>query len=258
MRFAALQYPIVWGNTAANLRLASERIAALAGEADVAVLPEMFATGFCSDQPELAEDEDGEIINTLQSISDATGIAIISTFMCRTGDKIYNRGFLISPFALPQWQDKRHLYFHGGEDKFFTPGTKRQVMVYGGVRILLTICYDLRFPVWNRNATGNDYDVIVVCGNWPQARVAHWDAMIPSRGIENLSYIMAVNLVGDDGWGRHYNGHSAAYDTYGKELLGFHDDEAGTRIADFNIGVLRHFREVLPLWKDNDWFELKS
>ena len=52
MRVALLQYPIAWADKEANLRLAEERIAALAGKADVAVLPEMFATGFCTDHPD--------------------------------------------------------------------------------------------------------------------------------------------------------------------------------------------------------------
>ena len=55
MRVALLQYPIAWADKETNLHLAEERIAALAGKADVAVLPEMFATGFCTDHPELAE-----------------------------------------------------------------------------------------------------------------------------------------------------------------------------------------------------------
>ena len=58
MKVALLQYPIAWADKATNLRLTEERIAALAGKADVAVLPEMFATGFCTDHPELAETPD--------------------------------------------------------------------------------------------------------------------------------------------------------------------------------------------------------
>jgi predicted amidohydrolase len=57
--------------------------------------------------------------------------------------------------------------------------------------------------------------------------------------------------------GMHYNGHSVAYDTRLQPIVSFADDEEGTKIAEFDIDKLQHFREVLPLWKDRDEFELK-
>ena len=82
MRIALLQYPIAWADKTTNLRLTEERIAALAGKADVAVLPEMFATGFCTDHPELAETMDGEIMTSLQRLADQYEIAIVGSFIC--------------------------------------------------------------------------------------------------------------------------------------------------------------------------------
>ena len=156
MRVALLQYPIAWADKETNLRMAEERIAALAGKADVAVLPEMFATGFCTDHPELAETMDGEIIRRLQAVADKSGVAIVSSLICLpdsrhsipdTPAKLRNRGFMIKPHAPMEIQDKRHLYAHGGEDLFFHPAQERCIFEYKGVKILLLVCYDLRFPV---------------------------------------------------------------------------------------------------------------
>ena len=287
MRIALLQYPIAWADKETNLRLAEERIAALAGKADVAVLPEMFATGFCTDHPELAETMDGEIMTTLQRIANQYEIAIVSSFICLpdnrypitdirypipdTRTKLRNRGFMIKPHQKPitdseasdnrypiEIQDKRHLYAHGGEDIFFQRAQERHVFEYQGVKILLLVCYDLRFPVWARNQSGSDYDIILVVANWPDIRIQYWDALIAARATENQCYIAAVNCVGDDGMGLHYNGHSVAYDTRLQPIVSFADDEEGTKIADFDIAKLHHFREVLPLWKDVDHFEIKK
>ena len=285
MRIALLQYPIAWADKETNLRLAEQRIAALAGKADVAVLPEMFATGFCTDHPELAETMDGEIMTTLQRIADQYEIAIVSSFICLPTPlaagvccspaelllkqvvdvvvksapfKLVNRGFMVVPHDEVQIQDKRHLYAHGGEDLFFQPAEKRCIFEYQGVKILLLVCYDLRFPVWARNQSGSDYDIILVVANWPDIRIQYWDALIAARATENQCYIAAVNCVGDDGMGLHYNGHSVAYDTRLQPIVSFADDEEGTKIADFDIAKLHHFREVLPLWKDVDHFELKK
>lgn len=252
MRVAVLQYPIVWGDVRANVSLAVERIAAVAGKADVALLPEMFSTGFCVDHPELAEPIDGYTLSTLQQTADNTGVAIAGTFICTEQSTLFNRGFLLSPNAAPQFTDKRHLYATGGEDRFFTAGSKRTIFTYQGVKILLLICYDVRFPVWARNVWGDDYDIIFVSANWPEARIKMWDVLVAARAVENQCYIVAANLVGDDGAGWHYNGHSVAYDTRMKELLGFADNESGTRIADFSLPVLQHYREALPLWHDTD------
>ena len=279
MEIALLQYPIAWADKETNLRLAEEHIAALAGKADVAVLPEMFATGFCTDHPELAETMDGDIIRRLQAAADQSGVAVVGSFIClpisnsaasyspsgcpigetpsNSQTKLVNRGFMIKPNAPIEIQDKRHLYAHGGEDLFFQPAQKRHVFEYKGVKILLLVCYDLRFPVWARNQSGNDYDIILVVANWPDIRIQYWDALIAARATENQCYIAAVNCVGDDGMGLHYNGHSVAYDTRLQPIVSFADDEEGTKIAEFDIDKLHHFREVLPLWKDIDNFTLK-
>ena len=274
MRVALLQYPIAWADKPTNLRLVEQRIAALAGKADVAVLPEMFATGFCTDHPELAETMDGQIMQTMQRLSDQYDIAIVGSFICLPqspleqrplsnsaasiiSQKLVNRGFMVTPHAEVQIQDKRHLYAHGGEDKFFERATNRTVFEYKGVKMQLLVCYDLRFPAWARNHSGYDYDILLVVANWPDIRIQYWDALVAARATENQCYIAAVNCTGDDGMGLHYNGHSVAYDTRLQPIVSFADDEEGTRIAHFDIQKLHHFREVLPLWKDVDNFALQ-
>lgn len=64
-----------------------------------------------------------------------------------------------------QHYDKKHLFTFGGEHKRFTAGTERVVVNFRGVRILLEVCYDLRFPVWARNL--GDYDMILYVASWP-------------------------------------------------------------------------------------------
>ena len=265
MRVALLQYSIAWADKETNLRMAEEHIAALAGKADVAVLPEMFATGFCTNHPELAETMDGEIIRRLQTVADKSGVAIVSSFICLPDSrhlipdapaKLRNRGFMIKPHAKIEIQDKRHLYAHGGEDLFFQPAQKRHIFEYKGVKFLLLVCYDLRFPAWARNRSGSDYDVILVVANWPEVRVQYWDALVAARATENQCYIAAVNMVGIDDKELNYNGHSVAYDTRLQPIVSFANNEEGTKIADFDLDALHHFREVLPLWKDVDSFEI--
>ena len=256
MRVALLQYPIEWADIETNLRLTERRLAPLKGKADVALLPEMFTTGFCTDRPELAEYMNGMTMQYLLRWAKEYDIAIAGSFMAAENNNLYNRGFFIRPDGNADFIDKKHLYAHGGEADFFTAGEQRKIVEYKGCKFCLLICYDLRFPVWSRNISGFDYDILLYTANWPDIRIQYWDALIPARATENQSYIAAVNRVGDDALGLHYNGHSVAYDTRLLPIVRFEDNEAGTKIADFDIEALQHFRMRSPLWKDSDRFEL--
>ena len=255
MKVALLQYPIEWANPQANVGLLDERLRAIAGQADIAVVPEMFSTGFCTDRPGLAEEwGTGPVCQALQQMADTYDMAIVGSLMVTEQNRLYNRGFMFRPHENPSWYDKHHLYKSGGEAEFFSPGQERTLFDYRGVKIRLAVCYDLRFPVWLRQDKNNLYDILVVVGCWPTARIKYWDTLLQARGAENHCYAVGVNLVGIDGLQIAYNGHSAAYDTWLNDLAGFADGEEGTRIVDLPLEKLWHFREVLPQWQDADEF----
>lgn len=94
MRFALLQYPIVWADKETNLRLLHDRLAGLQGKTDVVVVPEMFSTGFCTDHPELAEPWGGPTCRKLQEWADLYRLAIVGSMMCEEGARLVNRGFM--------------------------------------------------------------------------------------------------------------------------------------------------------------------
>ena len=256
MKIALLQYPIEWANPQANIGLLDERLRAIAGRADMAVVPEMFSTGVCTDRPGLAEPWGGPTCQALQRMADEYNIAIVGSIMATENGKLYNRGFMFRPADTPLYYDKHHLYRSGGEAEFFTPGETRAVWEFRGVKIRLAVCYDLRFPVWLRQDKNNLYDILIVVACWPTIRIQYWDALLPARAAENHAYGIGVNMIGTDGMQLDYNGHSAAYDTWLKDVAGFEDYEAGTKIVDLSIEKLRHFREVLPQWQEADEYQL--
>ncbi len=259
MKVALLQYPIVWANPQANIGLLDERLRAIAGQAEIAVVPEMFTTGFCTDRPGLADEwQTGAMSQALQHMADTYDLAIIGSMMVTDHGKLFNRGFIFRPSDTPQYYDKHHLYASGGEAEFFTPGTERKIFDYRGTKIRLAVCYDLRFPVWLRQDKNNLYDILIVVACWPTVRIQYWDVLLPARAAENHCYGIGVNIVGTDGLQLDYNGHSVAYDTWLHDVACFEDYESGTKIVDLSIEKLRHFREVLPQWKEADNYELKS
>ena len=259
MKIALLQYPIEWANPQVNIGLLDERLRAIAGRADIAVVPEMFNTGFCTDRPGLAEEWiTGNTSRALQQMADTYNMAIIGSMMVRDKGVLYNRGFIFRPGDTPQYYDKHHLYASGGEAEFFSPGNKRTLFDFRGVKIRLAVCYDLRFPVWLRQDKHNMYDILVCVACWPTIRIQYWDALLPARAAENHCYAVGVNMIGTDGLQMDYIGHSVAYDTWLKDVAGFEDYEGATRIVDLSVEKLRHFREVLPQWKEADEYQLQE
>lgn len=256
MKIALLQYSVVWADPQANTGLLNERLHAIAGQADIAVVPEMFSTGFCTDRPHLAEPWGGATCQALQRMADTYDMAIVGSMIVTENGWLYNRGFMFRPNDTPLHYDKHHLYRSGGEAEFFTPGMERPVWEFRGVKIRLAVCYDLRFPVWLRQDKNNLYDILICVACWPTVRIRYWDVLLPARAAENHCYAVGVNMVGTDGLQLDYNGHSVAYDTWLKDIAGFEDYEEGTRIVEFSIEKLRHFREVLPQWQEADSYTI--
>ena len=195
MKVTILQRDITWANPAANRERCDEAINRNAG-ADIYVLPEMFSTGFCTHPDGIAEPADSDTLQWMKDKAKETNAAIAGSVAVTESSKFYNRFYFVYPDGKVQHYDKHHLFTYGGEHLRFTAGTERVVVEFRGVRILLEICYDLRFPVWARNH--GDYDMILYVASWPTPRVEAWSALLRARAIENQCYVVGVNRVGSD------------------------------------------------------------
>ncbi|MDE5623945.1 MAG: nitrilase family protein, partial [Alistipes sp.] len=149
IRIALCQADMEWEHTARNLERLEPAVAA--AEADVVVLPEMFATGFKLRPSVVAEPQDGLVVTTMRRWAATYGKAVVGSAVIAEEGTYRNRMFFVKPSGETQWYDKRHLFRPGGEGRDYTPGDRRVVVEYMGFRFLLQICYDLRFPVWSRN-----------------------------------------------------------------------------------------------------------
>src|SRR5690606_32675169 len=120
-----------------------------------------------------------------------TNSVVAGSLATRSGDKYYNRFYACYPTGEKETSDKRHLFAYAGENERYSAGNKKLLIEVNGWRIMVIICYDLRFPVWCRNTM--DYDLLIVVANWPEPRISHWDALVRARAIENQCYVAAVN-----------------------------------------------------------------
>ena len=247
MRVTILQRDIVWSEPATNIERADKAISENAG-ADLYILPEMFSTGFCTLPEGIAESE-GLSLDWLKAKSAAMNAAIAGSVATEEQGKYYNRFYFVKPDGSVEYYDKRHLFTYGGEHNHYTAGDKRVVVEWRGVRILLEVCYDLRFPIWSRNR--GDYDMIIYVASWPTPRVEAWKALLVARAIENQCYVAGVNRVGDDP-NCTYCGGSSIINPYGRHMAICADNCECEVSAEIDMEALEAFREKFPVLKDAD------
>jgi len=221
--------------------------------ADIIVLPEMFATGFVTDSVAVAQTMDGEIVEWMKRTAFALNCAVVGSAIISDGGRYFNRMLFVKPSGETVFYDKRHLFSIGGEARFLTAGNERIVAEFRGVRYLLQVCYDLRFPVWSR--CRGDYDVAIYSASWAASRGDAWRMLLRARAVENQTYVIGVNRVGADATAN-YAGDSAVIDYKGNTLL----DAGGSEVVEttvVDIDALAAFRRDFPAWRDADEFEIK-
>ena len=282
MKVTILQTDIKWADPDANQK-ALESALLSSEKADLYVLPEMWNTGF------LAVNNENENQNeklspftfhlspfTLQELARRFDAAIAGSMDVEEDGKRYNRFYFVTPTDVYTY-DKRHLFSYAGEDKNFTAGKERTIVEWRGVKFLLQVCYDLRFPCFSRNrpypippkgrveesssivvspplgrvGVRLPYDAIIYVANWPASRRRVWDVLLQARAIENQCFVIGVNRVGDDPV-CHYDGGSAIIDAKGKILAQVPDNTVAAATAVLDMESLNAFRKKFPVLHDAD------
>jgi omega-amidase len=250
LQVAVVQTNLHWENVEANLAM-FDGLLANAGPADLIVLPEMFATGFSMQPEKFAQKSYTLGFEWLKQKAKQTGAAITGSLMAPNGNTYVNRLLFVLPDGQYYHYDKKHLFGLGSETEHYSAGTELLLVDYLGWKICPLICYDLRFPVWSRNT--HNYDVLLYTANWPQRRAHHWRTLLPARAVENQSYVVACNRIGDDGNGIGHSGNSAIISFSGDLLAG--GEEAAIYTATLSKEDLTTYRNAFPFLKDADKFE---
>ncbi len=247
MRISLIQANLTWRDPGANRRH-MESLLPSPGETDLVVLPEMFSTGFDTN-PESGDD--GKSLGWMRDIARKNDYAITGSIALRTEEGWRNRMYFVRPDGTADFYDKRHLFSFSGEDRRFVPGERHVEVGWKGWRILLQVCYDLRFPVFSRNHAENPYDLAIYVASWPAARSDAWKALLRARAIENQCYAAGVNRVGEDPAGR-YDGDSVILDYLGAPLQACTPGKEDVVTSGLDRIGLSSYREHFPALFDAD------
>jgi len=248
-----------------NLEQAAKLLAQAArAGAEVAVLPEYFCLMGNQDADKLSICESlgsGPIQDFLSSQAKALGMWIVGgtlPLQSSTPERVFNSTLVFDPAGVCVCRyDKIHLFrFDNGRERY----DESRVLVAGSRpasfelpsidghrwRVGLSVCYDLRFPELYRAYSSGGADLLLVPSAFTHVTgAAHWELLLRTRAIENLSFVVAAAQGGTHSNGRRTWGQSLLIDPWGK-ILAEKAQEAGVALADLDPSLVQKFREQMP------------
>lgn len=255
MQLKLIQLDIKKDDTQSNLSRIDELLGSGKGSGLI-VLPEMFHCGFTADTAQCAERDGGRPLAWMLDTARRTGYHITGSVAAESNGLVYNRLYIVSPSGNIEYYDKRHLFSMGMETQTFAAGRERKIVNVGDWRCLLQVCYDVRFPVFSRNA-GEVYDMAIYVANWPAPRADVWLTLLKARAIENQCYVVGVNRTGECE-GIKYKGQSIVYGPRG-EVVAQADGEGEQVVeAEVQLESMQHFRQKFPVLRDADKYVLSN
>lgn len=254
LKILLAQTDLAWEDPERNREHLSEVLRTINSEPDVIILPEMFTTAFSMRSEQLAETMNGPSVKWMKEQANTLNSALYGSLIIQEDGRFYNRGVWMRPDGTSTCYDKRHLFRMANETDHFASGNERVIVEVEGWRMMLQICYDLRFPVFSRNR--EDYDALVYVANWPEVRRGAWSKLLLARAIENQAWVIGVNRVGKDANGISYSGDSVVVDPYGEVITSGNAGKEEYLEATLSCDLLPAFREKFPVAKDADNFSL--
>lgn len=251
MNVVACQLDIVWENKPANhakVRQVLEQAAPPPGS--LVVLPEMFASGFSMRAAAVSDSRTRETQGFLADTAQTLGIYLVGGLVT-DGKAGLGRNECVG--YDPQGKEivrycKLHPFTLGGEAAHYEAGEKIALFDWAGFTVAPFICYDLRFPESFRAAARQGANLLLVVANWPSVRIAHWNALLKARAIENQAYVVGVNRSGQDPQ-LSYAGQSQIV-SFAGDVIATAGAEEGCCQAELSLTDLRDYRERLPFLAD--------
>jgi predicted amidohydrolase len=259
MKIAALQMvsaPSVERNLESARRLIGE--AASAG-ARLVALPEYFCFMGRSDRDKLAVAEapgSGPIQHALAEAARAHGVWLIGGTLplhSREPERVLNANCVYAPDgSLAARYDKMHLFrYDNGRERYdegrvLLAGAEPVAFDAAGLRVGLSVCYDLRFPELYRALMEPPCDLLSVPSAFTHTTgLAHWELLLRARAVENQCYVIAPAQGGVHENGRRTYGHSMVVDPWG-DVLGVLPEGEGVVLADVDRERIAAVRKQLP------------
>jgi predicted amidohydrolase len=245
----------------ANLRSAEEMIDNCARQgAEVVLLPEngLFLGGN-AEMRAAALDADGEEIRALRHAAQrARLVVVLGGFKRRGADgKLFNTALVIDERGeVACGYDKIHLFDATVGGRSFaassieSPGETPLIVQIKGIKIGVTICYDVRFPELYRQLALHGAQVIMVPSAFTYITgAAHWEVLLRARAIENGAFVVASATIRDqsDVEGVQTYGHALVVEPWGQVVADLGEASSAYRVVPLDMRRVCEARASLPV-----------
>lgn len=260
LKITSIQTDIIWENSQENRKRyeVNYLLKLTIGETDLILFPELFTTGFTMNTKMYSEKMDGQTIQWMQHWAKKLDTQIGGSLIIEENNTYYNRFVIVSKNGIESFYDKNHLFRMGDENNHFTKGEARVIHTLKGWKLLLQVCYDLRFPVFSRNQTINtekEYDALLYIANWPEVRSEIWSTLLKARAIENQTYCIGVNRIGKDNHNMSHSGNSVSITPWGKETQ-LQPNQEHMFTFTLEKSILNDINQKFPAFLDANSFNL--
>lgn len=247
----AVQFDVKNSDVEGNFSVALGYLEDLADQgASLGVCPEFFLTGFDNDNMGRLMPAVKEGLESLTEFARKRAMAIVGTLPEQKDGQIFNTLYFIDRDGeIRARYRKLHLFPLTGEDLYYARGDEMVTAETSLGCVGTMICYDLRFPELARRLFLDGAKLFVICAQWPLARVAHWQALIRARAIENQAWFICSNRAGKDPDGLVFPGSSMVVAPDGAVLVQG-DDKAGVIMADIDMALVDQVRQTIPVGRD--------
>jgi predicted amidohydrolase len=249
-------------DVAANLQLVLKAIAD-GGEqgAELVLIPEnALCVGSNKEMRDAAVSLDGEEISAIREAARKAGVAVVLGGFKQKSDRplLQNTALVIRADGTIQGSyDKVHLFnavvngtaFRASDVE--SAGDQLVIADVKGVKVGLSICFDVRFPEMFRQMARAGAKVLLVPAAFTQTTgKAHWEVLIRARAIENQAYVVAsATIVSEDAKqaGFETYGHAMVVGPWGDVLADLGAVDYGVQVVDLDISKVDEIRTKLPV-----------
>ena len=258
VRLLALQIGSVIADRDSNIKKVKELLESTLAQrkVDFVFLPEVWTVGWdCESFVSNYENFSNSFaITMLKSLAKKYSVNIIggsvieknqNGILTNTAPIINRKGEIVAKY------DKMHLYSYYGSDegKYIKAGENPILVELDGIKIGISICYDLRFPELYRAYRKAGADILVNMAAWGASKKIPWDSMTTARAVENQTYFVALTQTGDLADGTRNLGHSMIID-YKGDLLDEIDLVEGPIYAEIDLESMYEFRNKCTVLDD--------
>ncbi len=246
-------------DVAANVAVATQIVREAAAERpDLILLPENgLMLGTNAEMRDAALSVDGPEIGSLREAAAAAGCAVVVGGVKRRDDSgaLYNTAlFIAADGSVTGGYDKIHLFDARVNGQSFEAsnveraGVAPTLALVGGVKVGITICYDVRFPeLYRRLALAGAEVVLVPAAFIRTTGQAHWEVLLRARAIENAAFVIASATVHGEEDAFETYGHALAVDPWGTVLADLGEEKRAWQVVELDLGKAAEARQTLPV-----------